>query len=400
MTELGAWLGRDIKPLGKKPKETAAVGVNLSQGTGCQHACWLMLYWNGSFGTPAVDVTFLQGDGGADRQPDLTRDEARRPLRTVDVSRYSRIRTEPTADQVPVGHVVFEKLRSPAYQKLADQLDRAAALGSRTVLVGERGSGKTYVAEFYHRLRQEYRKQEEPFVVLGATGKTTAKKGTAHEKPGGLFVPVSLAEFGSVEQLGQELFGWKKGAFTGADEDHQGAILRAHGGTLFLDEIHHLDQSLQAALLSPLNDGTVRVKGNAEVQQSEFDLVTATNDPKWRGILADDFRDRIEHLVLELPSFNELRRTPEGRDDLLEFFERVLKLRFARCRISGVGIPDRFRDRLRTLCERRNLPGNWRLFQRLVEYLLLESIDPRGGKPREFEWSDGAWELAVDQAFA
>src|SRR5207247_653646 len=122
-----------------------------------------------------------------------------------------------------------------------------------------------------------------------------------------------------------------------------------------------------------------------ERRQVRFDLVVATNHPDWRVRLSDDFRDRIEDVVIELPSFNQLRKDPEGLEDLVTFFLASLHKQFDNSRIPFVAPPEPYQRRIRDLFARKKLDGNWRLFRRLAANLLLAAIDPRGGRPTWFE---------------
>src|SRR5262249_22255633 len=140
--------------------------------------------------------------------------------------------------------------------------------------------------------------------------------------------------------------------------EYHGLLGMAHRGTLFLDEIHHLDGALQASLLGVLNNHRYRPKMADYEVQSEFDLVVATNDRNWRDVLADDFRDRIERVVLEVPSFRELQQ--ENLADLWGFWEFTLKRRCQECGVAYVDPTAECRAVLEGTFRHQPLAGNWR----------------------------------------
>ena len=132
-----------------------------------------------------------------------------------------------------------------------------AAIDSRAhvLIVGESGTGKEHTAELIHELSD---RRSKTFHAINCASLTT-----------------NIAY--------SELFGYAKGAFTGAEEDRTGAIEKAEGGTLFLDEIHHLPMESIAHLLRFLQDRSVRRMGDGEDCRPETRIIAATNDLEFSG---------------------------------------------------------------------------------------------------------------------
>ena len=147
--------------------------------------------------------------------------------------------------------VSFGKLigKSPAMKVLYKQLSQVAAVDTTVLITGESGSGKELAA---HSIHQYSQRRDHPFVAINCAA-----------------LPESLME--------SELFGHVAGAFTGADQNHDGLLVRANGGTLFLDEIGEMSPALQPKLLRALEANCVRPVGGSEEIQFDARLVAATN---------------------------------------------------------------------------------------------------------------------------
>jgi len=165
---------------------------------------------------------------------------------------------------------------SRAMRELRAALDRAIGCSAPVLLLGETGTGKELAARAIHRGRDA----EGPFVPLDCGA-----------------IPPELLE--------SELFGARRGAYTGLREDRKGLIEEARGGTLFLDEIGNLTGALQVKLLRALDTGRFRRLGENRERESSFRLVAATNRDLRRAVARGDFRDdlyyRIAVMVIELP---------------------------------------------------------------------------------------------------
>lgn len=165
----------------------------------------------------------------------------------------------------------------PAMQAVVKEA-RAVAVGDIAVLLqGETGTGKDLLAQFIHR---SSRRAAKPFLALNCS----TLRG---------------------ELLASELFGHRKGAFTGALQDQRGIFPAADGGTLFLDEIGEMDLSLQAMLLRTLEGGMVRPVGQAAEVKVDVRILCATNRDLAERVAAGAFRQdlfyRINQHCITLP---------------------------------------------------------------------------------------------------
>src|SRR5260370_7215359 len=124
------------------------------------------------------------------------------------------------------------------------------------------------------------------------------------------FVPVNCGAL-SENLVESELFGHRKGAFTGADRDHKGLFEVANGGTLFLDEVGELNKNIQVKLLRFLEAGEIRRVGETEPFRTDVRIVCATNRDLREMIQEDDFREdlyfRINTFEIRLPPLRERR---------------------------------------------------------------------------------------------
>ncbi|MCW8132817.1 MAG: sigma 54-interacting transcriptional regulator [Planctomycetota bacterium] len=170
---------------------------------------------------------------------------------------------------------------SPAMIKLLERAAKAAASDAHVLILGESGSGKEVVARFIH--------QHSPRAAKGFVARNCAA------------IPETLFE--------SELFGHRKGAFTGATSDRKGAFLEADLGTIFLDEIGDLAYECQAKLLRAIQDKMVRPVGADREYAVDVRIVSATNKDLREGIRDKQFREdlfyRIGTVSLTVPPLRE-----------------------------------------------------------------------------------------------
>lgn len=186
----------------------------------------------------------------------------------------------------------------PLMDKVCQIIDKVAPTNATTLLHGESGTGKEILAKAIHALSE---RSEGPFVAINCAA-----------------IPESLLE--------SELFGYEKGAFTGAAQQNKGRIERAHGGTLFLDEVGDLPLSLQPKLLRFLQERTLERLGGREEIALDVRIVCATHHCL-RGLIdTKDFREdlfyRISEITIKIPPLRE-----RGNDAVL--LARMFLLRYA-----------------------------------------------------------------------
>ena len=173
--------------------------------------------------------------------------------------------------------------KSPAFNRMLELVRRVAPSDTAALLLGESGTGKELVAQAIH---QQSRREHGPFVVVECSGLTE-----------------TLFE--------SELFGYEKGAFTGANQRKIGLVESASGGTLFLDEVGDIPLSLQVKLLRLLETGTFRRVGGVETLRADFRLIAATHrDLKAmveRGSFRRDLYYRLSVFPIHLPALRERR---------------------------------------------------------------------------------------------
>jgi len=173
---------------------------------------------------------------------------------------------------------------SPAMTAVHRLLATVAPTDSTVLILGETGTGKELVAR---TLYQQSKRAEMPFVPVNCG---------------------ALAE----NLVESELFGHRKGAFTGADRDHKGLFEVANGGTLFLDEVGELNKSIQVKLLRFLESGEVRRVGETEPFRTDVRILCATNRDLREMIQEDQFREdlyfRINTFEIRLPPLRERRQ--------------------------------------------------------------------------------------------
>jgi two-component system, NtrC family, response regulator AtoC len=229
---------------------------------------------------------------------------------------------------------------SATMQIVRKRVERAAGLDVPILVLGESGTGKEVLARFVHE-HSPWRTG--PFVKVNCAA-----------------IPGTLLE--------SELFGFEKGAFTGATNAKPGRIELAQNGTLFLDEIAELDSSLQAKLLHVLQDGRFTRIGDHEERAMDARLICATNRELRREIGSGAFRSdlfyRINVISITLPPLRERR---EDIPYLVEFLRATFNRRFNR------EAKPLSRETLHLL-QHREWPGNIRELENcMARYVILGS---------------------------
>jgi DNA-binding NtrC family response regulator len=185
---------------------------------------------------------------------------------------------------------------SAAMQKVYQAIQAVAGSNTSVVLRGESGTGKELIAQ---AIVQSSNRAEKPYVCLNCSA-----------------LPESLIE--------SELFGYEKGAFTGAETATPGLIETAHGGTLFLDEISSLNPNLQSKLLRVLQEHSVQRLGGRSTKKIDFRLICATNEDLEDLVRKGRFREDLYYRINVVPIFIPPLRERHGDLPLLvDHFLRI-----------------------------------------------------------------------------
>jgi DNA-binding NtrC family response regulator len=173
--------------------------------------------------------------------------------------------------------------KSKAMMAVYDLIDRVSKATANVLIQGESGSGKEMVARAIH---QQGPRREKPFVAINCTA-----------------IPDTLME--------SELFGYLKGAFTGAIANKRGLFEEAHGGTIFLDEIGDLDLALQAKLLRVIQEKRIKPVGDTKYRDVDVRIIAATHKDLRKavkqGLFREDLFFRLAVIPVEIPPLRERR---------------------------------------------------------------------------------------------
>ncbi|KAB7704057.1 PAS domain-containing protein [Bacillus aerolatus] len=227
--------------------------------------------------------------------------------------------------------------KSPAYLTLINMVDKIASTETTVLITGETGVGKNVIANRIHQLSE---RSHEPFVEINCGA-----------------IPETLIE--------SELFGYKKGAFTGANSGGKAGLIKmADKGTLFLDEIGELPIHLQAKLLQFIQHKKFLPIGGTEHQMANVRIIAATNNDLLQQVQEGKFRSdlfyRLNVLPIRVPSVKERKM---DIIDLLQFnLEKYNKKHKRHCRLSSDVM-----NRLQSY----DWPGNIRELENLVERLVI-----------------------------
>ncbi len=249
----------------------------------------------------------------------------------IEIMHPSSVASATGTAQGPVG-------RSRAFQRTLSLVTRVAASDATVMLLGESGTGKELLAETVHRLSA---RSGGPFVPVECTG-----------------MPEALFE--------SELFGYTKGAFTGATHDKSGLVEAAAGGTLFLDEVGDIPLSEQVKLLRLLETRRFRRVGSTDWRDTDFRLVCATHRDLAAMVRSGEFREdlyyRLNVFEINIPPLR------ERREDIAPLIRSMVS------RIAP-GRTIEFTESALATLERYEYPGNVRELRNLVERAVLLADD-------------------------
>jgi two-component system response regulator PilR (NtrC family) len=223
---------------------------------------------------------------------------------------------------------------SPALQRARDLIDRVARSQAPVHITGESGSGKELAARL---IVEKSNRHDQPFVAVNCGA-----------------IPETLME--------SEFFGYRKGAFTGAEKDRDGFFQAAHGGTLFLDEVADLPINMQVKLLRIIQEKKVRKVGATEEEPIDVRIISATHHNLAARVQQGHFRQdlyyRLNVISLQMPSLREMR------DDISEIATQILK------KLSGGSASVRFSAESLKALSNYDFPGNVRELENIIERAL------------------------------
>ena len=227
--------------------------------------------------------------------------------------------------------------KSPAMQKIFGILPVIAKSDATVLVEGETGTGKDILAKVIHAASD---RADKPLVKVNCAA-----------------LPENLLE--------SEMFGYVKGAFTGADKDKTGRFQEADGGAIFLDEIGDLPLALQAKLLTVLEDKEFYPLGGRKTTKVDVRIISATNLGLERQVRERKFREdlfyRLNVMRLELPGLQ------ERREDLPLLISHILKKLCAKRNIRF----DRISEEAMEVLLNHDYPGNIRELENILEHALI-----------------------------
>lgn len=264
-------------------------------------------------------------------------DEAERLM-----ARYSQELETLRKEQLKIPGLVAE---SPAMRYVVDLASRVAAFDTTVLILGESGVGKNVIARTIHRLSH---RRDGPFIEVNCGA-----------------IPEPLLE--------SELFGYERGAFTGARKEGKlGMFELAHQGTLFLNEVAELPLSMQVKLLHAIQDRTITPLGGSRPRQIDVRIIAATNRDIAVMVQSGQFREDLYYRlnVVEIP----IPPLRERREDILPLLKNALA-RFN----TRYGLEKTFSPGVLQRLLEHDWPGNVRELENLVERLVVTSAGPEIG---------------------
>ena len=222
---------------------------------------------------------------------------------------------------------------SPAIKEVLDLIEKVKDIDSNVLIHGESGTGKEIVARAIH---QQGSRRNKRFQAVNCAA-----------------IPENLLE--------SELFGYEKGAFTGATQSKPGKFVLAEGGTIFLDEIGEMNMTLQSKLLRVIQERTVTPLGGTEEKPVDVRIIAATNRDLWKEVKESRFREDLYYRLNVIPIYLPPLRERRGDIPLLvQYFIGKISERLGKP-VEGVS------QEALQLLEKYSYPGNIRELQNIVE---------------------------------
>src|SRR5438477_3741482 len=264
-----------------------------------------------------------------------------RAVHTLLVARETREQQE-TLDRAQVQSDKLTLLgTAPAFRRAIELARKVAPTDASVFITGESGSGKEMIAQFIHH---HSRRSSRPFIAINCAA-----------------LPEGLLE--------SEMFGHRKGAFTGAVRDKPGLLEAAHGGTLFLDELVEMPKSIQAKLLRVIQDGVVRRVGSETTDAVvNVRFIAATNGDPEAAVKSGDMREDLYYRLRVVPiNVPALRERPEDIPLLADYFLSTYWVRHRRKSETPPKLSD---AAIRALCSHA-WRGNVRELQNVIEHVAV-----------------------------
>ncbi|ACO04020.1 MAG TPA: sigma-54-dependent Fis family transcriptional regulator [Persephonella sp.] len=226
---------------------------------------------------------------------------------------------------------------SPQMKQVLETAKKIAPFDTTVLITGESGTGKEMIANFIHK---NSLRKERPFIAINCGA-----------------IPSELLE--------SELFGYKKGAFTGANTDKKGLIEEAEGGTLFLDEIGELPLDLQVKLLRVLQENEIKPIGSNRPKKIDVRFIAATNRDLKKMVEEGKFREDLYYRINVIPiHIPPLRERKEDIIPLAQYFINKFCSRY--------GIPKkRLSEKAREKLLNYDYKGNVRELENIIERAVL-----------------------------
>lgn len=320
--------------------------IHVSPGTPSMQTIWVLMGTTGFIEEPFELVKSYRED---ERQGRRAVEPVKQPVFETFYKAYQIAQPRQIASEEQDIRWNPNNFRTETMKCLFAEARRFAQIKVPVLLLGERGTGKTTLASWI-RSNSPFRKEdidkEWPTVACGQ------------------YTP---------ELLRSELFGYVKGAFTGANKDTEGLLAKAHGDTLFLDEIGDLSADNQRRLIKALEEQTYYPVGETQPKTSDFRLLAATNldTDTLQERLDPDFIDRISHLVLHLPPLREIT------DELDWLWRDVYKDAISRAGVAEhlAKLGAEYHNDIVNQLKKHPLPGNMRDLFRIAYRILAARSD-------------------------
>lgn len=334
--------------LQQQPYDACLTDLNMPDGSGLELVSYISKHY------PQLPVAVLSAYGNMDIAIAALKagafDFVSKPVNQVQLQQLlnQALNQPPQAADLPKQQLIEEQMligHSAAIQSLRQTIQKIARSQAPVFIHGESGTGKEVVANLVHKLSN---RSQGPFVAINCGA-----------------IPTELME--------SELFGHKKGSFTGANQDKQGLIQAAHGGSLFLDELAELPLTMQVKLLRAVQEKKIRPIGSDQEIDVDFRIISATHQNLEQLVQQGQFRQdlffRIHVMDLYLPPLR------ERGDDILLLAKHFIEKISQEWHISAKLLSPAAQNFLL----QQNFPGNVRELRNIMERALTlcdsEKID-------------------------